>query len=58
MAGGGKSGRRRAMLALGRAFVKGLGVPQDYILAHMWLNLAAGRGSAEAAPDTPVLVGG
>ena len=45
----------RAMLALGRAYVKGLGVPQDYILAHMWLNLAAGRGSAEAAKERDAL---
>ena len=46
-----RAGDGKAMLALGRAFAKGLGVPQDYILAHMWLNLAAGRGSAEAARE-------
>ena len=51
MACGGKAGDGKAMLALGRAFLNGLGVPQDYILAHMWLNLAAGRGSAEAARE-------
>ena len=45
----------KAMLALGRAFAKGLGVPQDYILAHMWLNLAAGRGNAEAARERDTL---
>ena len=45
----------RAMLALGRAFVKGLGVPQDYVDAHKWLNLAAGRGSAEAAAERDAL---
>ena len=49
------TGDARAMLALGRAFAKGLGVPQDYILAHMWLNLAAGRGSAEAAKERDAL---
>ncbi|MCY4592607.1 MAG: sel1 repeat family protein, partial [Alphaproteobacteria bacterium] len=38
------AGDSRAMLALGRTFVKGLGVRQDYVLAHKWLNLAAGRG--------------
>ena len=41
----------RALLALGRAFAKGVGVPQDFIEAHKWLNLAAGRGSAEAAAE-------
>ncbi len=39
----------RAMLALGRARIWGLGVPQDYIEAHKWLDLAAGRGNATAA---------
>ncbi len=48
-------GDARAMLALGRAFVKGLGVPRDYVEAHMWLNLAAGRGSAEAAAERDAL---
>ena len=46
-----RAGDGKAMLALGRAFARGLGVPQDYVLAHMWLNLAAGRGSAEAARE-------
>ena len=50
-----RTGDGNAMLALGRAFVNGLGVPQDYILAHMWLNLAAGRGSAEAARERDAL---
>ena len=45
----------RAMLALGRVFVKGLGVPQDYVLAHKWLNLAAGRGDVEAAAEREAL---
>ncbi len=47
----------RAMLALGRAFAKGLGVPQDFIEAHKWLNLAAGRGSAEGAAERDALAG-
>ena len=45
----------RAMLALGRAFAKGVGVPQDFIEAHKWLNLAAGRGSAEGAAERDAL---
>ena len=46
-----RKGDRRAMLALGRAFVKGLGVPKDFIEAHKWLNLAAARGDAKAAAE-------
>ena len=44
------AGDRRAMLALGRLHVQGLGVLQDYVEAHKWLNLAASRGEA-AAPE-------
>ena len=42
------AGDRRAMLALGRLYVQGLGVVQDYVQAHVWLNLAASRGEAAA----------
>ena len=45
----------RAMLALGRAFAKGLGAPQDFVEAHKWFNLAAGRGSAEAVAERDAL---
>jgi len=27
---------------------KGQGVPQDYVQAHMWLNLAAAQGQEQA----------
>ena len=37
-------GDPQAMLALGRLYEKGLGAPQNYVLAHMWFNLAASRG--------------
>ena len=50
-----RGGDARAMLALGRAYVKGLGVPQDYIEAHKWLNLAAGQGNVEAAAEREAL---
>ncbi len=50
-----ETGDARAMLALGRAHVKGLGVPQDYVEAHKWLNLAAGLGSVEAAAERDAL---
>ena len=45
----------QAMLALGRVYVKGLGIPQDYVEAHKWLNLAAARGNAEAATERDAL---
>ena len=44
-------GDRRAMLALGRLYVRGLGAPQDYVLAHMWFHLAASRGELAAAKE-------
>ena len=50
-----ESGDRRAMLALGRLFVQGLGAPQDYVEAHKWLNLAASRGEAAAANERDAL---
>ena len=48
-------GDRRAMVTLGRIYRRGVGAPQDYILAHMWLNLAAGRGDALAAAERDAL---
>ena len=45
------AGDRQAMLALGRLYVQGLGVLQDYVEAHKWLNLAASRGEAAALQE-------
>jgi uncharacterized protein len=42
-------GRPVAMANLGLLYVKGLGVPQDYVLGYMWINLAAANGLAPAA---------
>ena len=39
----------RAMQGLGLLYQKGLGVLQDHVKAHMWFNLAASRGNADAA---------
>jgi hypothetical protein len=50
-----EAGNRRAMLALGRLFVKGLGTPQNYIDAHMWFNLAASRGEVAAITERDAL---
>ena len=49
------SGDRRAMLALGRLLVQGRGVPQHYVEAHKWLNLAASRGERAALKERDAL---
>lgn len=36
-----------ALLTLGRRYADGRGVPQDYVTAHMWANLAASRSAGE-----------
>lgn len=45
------SGDGRAMLELGRLHQQGVGVLQNFVLAHMWFNLAASRGELEAAKE-------
>jgi uncharacterized protein len=32
-------------------YANGRGVPQDYIIAHMWLNLAAASGDKNAVTN-------
>ena len=49
------AGDRRAMLELGRLHRQGLGVLQDYVEAHKWLNLAASRGEATALEERDAL---
>ena len=51
----GEAADGQAMLALGRAYVKGPGVPQDFVEAYKWLYLAAGLDSAEAAAEWDAL---
>ena len=46
---------RRAMLALGRLYLQGLGALQNYVEAHTWFNLAASRGLMEAAAERDAL---
>ena len=38
-------GEARAQNNLGNMYIKGLGVPQDYVLAHKWFNLAGASGN-------------
>ena len=42
-------GNADAQYGLGLLYFKGLGVPQNYAIAHMWLNLGAAGGNEEAA---------
>ncbi|MCY4211603.1 MAG: SUMF1/EgtB/PvdO family nonheme iron enzyme [Gammaproteobacteria bacterium] len=48
-------GDRRAMLELGRLYRQGLGIVQDYVEAHKWLNLAASRGEVTALEERDAL---
>ena len=50
-----QAGDRPAMLALGRLYLRGLGVVQDYVEAHKWLGLASSMGEIEAAKERDAL---
>ena len=41
-------GHADAQYVLGAMYGNGTGVPQDYVNAHMWFNLAASRGNVES----------
>ena len=40
-----EQGNASAQAGLGLMYASGMGVPEDLVLAHMWLNLAAARGN-------------
>jgi uncharacterized protein len=42
-------GNATAQFSLGFMYQKGLGVPQDYVRAYMWFDLAAAQGTKGAA---------
>ena len=42
------AGHAAAQFALGKLYASGRGIPQDYVFAHLWLNLAAAAGLEEA----------
>lgn len=42
------AGLTSAMTNLGLLYLQGAGVPQDYVLGYMWINLAAGSGQRDA----------
>ena len=45
------AGDSQAMIELGRAYYRGLGVLQDIVEAHKWFNLAASKGEIEALEE-------
>ena len=44
-----------AQATLGLMYAEGQGVPKDYVLAHMWMNLAAAKGVQEAVKGRDLL---
>jgi TPR repeat protein len=38
-------------------YLNGWGVPKDYVLAHMWWNLAAAQGDEEAVKNRDIAAG-
>jgi TPR repeat protein len=46
-----------AQTNLGAMYALGQGVPQDYVQAHMWFNLAARQGYSEARKGIDALAG-
>jgi TPR repeat protein len=44
-----EQGNAEAQFNLGVMYVRGQGVSQDYVLGHMWFNLATSRGNKDAA---------
>ena len=50
-----EKGGHVAQAMLGVMYAKGEGVPQNYVLAHMWSNLAASKDNTEAAKHRSIL---
>ncbi len=46
-----------AQYNLGLMYTVGSGVPQDYVLAHVWLKLAASQGDEAATRDRDIVAG-
>ena len=52
-----EKGAAQAQNILGVMYDKSQGVPQDYVQAHMWFNLAGAQGDKSAAEWRDVLAG-
>ena len=48
-------GNANAQVNLGQMYVSGVGVPQDYVRAHMWFTLAAAQGEVHAQYDLGIM---
>ena len=53
-----KQGDASAQTNLGKMYGNGTGVPQDYVRAHMWFNIAASSGDSEKASKNRDIVAG
>lgn len=51
-----EQGDTHAQMILGCMYAAGQGVPQDLVLAHLWLSLSAARGSTDAIRYRDVVV--
>ncbi len=52
-----EQGHVYAQTQLGLMYQEGEGVPQDYVLGHMWSNLAASQGGKPARENRDILAG-
>jgi TPR repeat protein len=50
-----EQGEVHAQFILGYMNANGHGVPQDFVKAHMWFNLSAAQGEAEAAENRDIV---
>ena len=50
-----EQGHAKAQLNLGIMYFTGRGVPQDYVQAHMWFNLSAAQGDADATKNRDIV---
>ena len=50
-----KAGNVFAQFYVGAMYGAGDGVPQDYVLAHMWFNLAAAQGHENAVKGRDII---
>jgi len=50
-----RQGDANAQLFVGLMYYKGRGVPQDYVRAHMWINLAAATGDETAREERDLI---
>jgi len=50
-----EQGNAQAQFNLGMMYYKGEGVPQDKVMAHMYINIAAAKGGKEAVHNRDII---